>query len=187
MSNTGFQNLFSIPIFTTFLDEKVIKSMEDLVTPRLNQLKFQVENYNDYYSNRIVESDEIQFLLKDLNGYVDNYSKKIEIKINPNKNRINYWVQDYKFNNFHQSHAHPNSSISGIYYVRANQYAGLLRFKSPNPYPYFWRTEESNSDFYDILPQRGLLVLFPSYLFHTVLPSKHKDIIRTSFVFNVVK
>ena len=183
MSNIGFQNLFSIPIFTTFINKKVSDNIENIFLSKLPQLKLQGNNYTDFFSNnKIFKLNEISFLLKELNIHIINFSKETEIQIG---NQIDYWVQDYKTDNFHSYHAHPKSSISGIYYIRANQNSGPVEFINPNPYEYFFNLTQRQKLSHKIYPQKGLLVLFPSYLFHNVIPSNHKDVVRTSFVFNV--
>ena len=185
MNNTGFKNLFSVPIFTTFIDKKISDYIENLFLSKSDQLEFKDNTYTDYFSkNKIFNINEISDLLKELNIHIINFSKKAKIKIG---NHIDYWVQDYKTNNHHSYHAHPNSSISGVYYIRANEYAGPLEFISPNPHEYFFKSEESKNDFYHLYPQKGLLVLFPSYLFHRTIASTHKNVIRTSFVFNITQ
>jgi Tfp pilus assembly protein PilF len=72
---------------------------------------------------------------------------------------------------FIEAHAHPEAYLSGVYYVevppevaeRRDSIAGCLRF-SDAPRPSEWTSFET------IRPKPGLLVLFPSYLWHAAVP-----------------
>ena len=46
--------------------------------------------------------------------------------------------------------------------------------------------ENESNIFVDIKPERGLLVLFPSWLLHEVLPGNKEKCIRTCLAFNLI-
>ena len=85
----------------------------------------------------------------------------------------------------HHKHAHPNSYISGVYYIQTN----------PNDRIYFYRDEwkqikfpsenynEYNSESWWFEAFEGRLILFPSSLTHMV-PTVEGDITRISLSFN---
>ncbi len=72
---------------------------------------------------------------------------------------------------FVEAHAHPAAYLSGVYYLEVppevaesrDSIAGCLRF-SDAPRPSDW------SSFETLRPKPGLLVLFPSYLWHAAIP-----------------
>ena len=150
MTKTGFQNIFPVPIYTAFLDNKLADEIEDLVVPRLSNLEQ-------------VPSQKTDYFLKD--------------KIVSSKNES------------HSSHAHGNALISGVYYIRANNNAGSLKFTNPNPL--FINTDlkegPKNEVNFEIKPQKGLLVLFPGWLLHEVLGSSIDNCTRTCLAFNLLK
>ena len=70
-------------------------------------------------------------------------------------------------------HQHGNSTISGAYYVRAPKNSGDIVFYDPRPAPVFSYPKASKPNFLNaqvngINPKEGALVLFPSYLDHSV-------------------
>ena len=70
-------------------------------------------------------------------------------------------------------HQHGNSTISGAYYVRAPKNSGDIVFYDPRPapaytYPIAVNPNLLNAQINGISPKEGALVLFPSYLDHSV-------------------
>ena len=70
-------------------------------------------------------------------------------------------------------HQHGNSTISGAYYVRAPENCGDIVFYDPRPapvysYPNAKKPNSLNAQVNAISPKEGALVLFPSYLDHSV-------------------
>jgi len=188
MNNTvGFQNIFSVPIFTTFINNKTADFVENLITSRIDRLKKIGYVSTDFYEKeKIVKVDEIFQLTKEITKHLNEFSDKTGLYLG---NKIDYWIQNYTIGENHPIHAHTGSSISGVYFIRANKHAGELKFLNINHPCYFAKYSNfKNKDLdlhYSIKPQKGLLVLFPSYLFHEALPSENKDVVRTSLAFNV--
>ena len=70
-------------------------------------------------------------------------------------------------------HQHSNSTISGAYYVRAPENSGDIIFYDPRPAPVYTYPKAVspnllNAQVNGISPKEGALVLFPSYLDHSV-------------------
>ncbi len=70
-------------------------------------------------------------------------------------------------------HQHGNSSISGAYYVRAPKNSGDIVFYDPRPAPVYSHPNVTNPNFLNaqvnaVNPKEGALVLFPSFLDHSV-------------------
>ena len=70
-------------------------------------------------------------------------------------------------------HQHGNSSISGAYYVRAPKNCGDIIFYDPRPAPVYSHPNANkpnslNAQVNGITPSEGALVLFPSFLDHSV-------------------
>ena len=70
-------------------------------------------------------------------------------------------------------HQHGNSTISGAYYVRAPKNSGDIVFYDPRPAPIYTYPKALNPNLLNaqvngINPKEGALVLFPSYLDHSV-------------------
>ena len=77
-------------------------------------------------------------------------------------------------------HQHGNSTISGAYYVRAPENCGDIVFYDPRPapvysYPNAKQPNSLNAQVNSISPKEGALVLFPSYLDHSVNENLSKN------------
>jgi len=77
---------------------------------------------------------------------------------------------------FNQKHHHSNSDISAAYYVSAHDECGDIVFYDPRPArvyknPIAKSPNKLNATINSVKPENGLLVLFPSYLEHSVNPN----------------
>tara|TARA_Y100001936_G_scaffold245445_1_gene287402 strand:- start:964 stop:1554 length:591 start_codon:yes stop_codon:yes gene_type:complete len=86
-------------------------------------------------------------------------------------------------------HNHGGSALSAAYYVRAPQNCGEIVFYDPRPAPVYYHPENNkpnqlNATINSVNPVEGGLVLFPSYLDHSVNANK-SDQERIVISFNV--
>ena len=77
-------------------------------------------------------------------------------------------------------HQHGNSTISGAYYVRAPENSGDIVFYDPRPaavyfHPNTVSPNNLNAQINGISPKEGALILFPSYLDHSVNENLSKN------------
>ena len=77
-------------------------------------------------------------------------------------------------------HQHGNSTISGAYYVRAPKNSGDIVFYDPRPAPVYSHPNVLgpnllNAQVNGITPKEGALVLFPSFLDHSVNENKSNE------------
>ena len=102
--------------------------------------------------------------------------------------RVSAWGNISRRGNYHRMHNHPNSAWSGCYYVTGigatPSMGGVLELYDPRPFtemvevpgsPYGQRVQ--------VRPVPGLMVLFPSWLYHFVHPCD-TDTERVSIAFN---
>tara|TARA_B100000900_G_scaffold382208_1_gene369246 strand:- start:4870 stop:5472 length:603 start_codon:yes stop_codon:yes gene_type:complete len=87
-------------------------------------------------------------------------------------------------------HQHGNSTISGAYYVRAPESCGDIIFYDPRPAPVYSHPNATspnslNAQVNGISPKEGALVLFPSYLDHSVNENLSSDE-RIVISFNII-
>ena len=82
------------------------------------------------------------------------------------------------------AHVHPHASWSGVYYVRTGATrarggkGGCLRLTDPRPGAQMVTLGPSDTQFMEareVCPQPGLLVMFPSWLSHSVQPLEPAD------------
>ena len=90
MTKTGLQNIFPIPIYTTFLDKNLADQIENIIIPKLNLLQLTNEQYSDYFlPNKIVTASEINDLLYQMDIFTNKFSEEtgiIKFKVGQ------YWV-----------------------------------------------------------------------------------------------
>ena len=98
------------------------------------------------------------------------------------------WVNYTKKGQWHHKHRHPNSFISGVYYVQAEESKDKIFFFHPKTYhtikihpPRDWNLYNSESWWFGV--KSGGMVLFPSSLEHWVAPVE-ADQTRVSLSFN---
>ena len=124
-----------------------------------------------------------QFIEKSLHEYfMATYCPKNDTHLKVTQS----WLNWTKPGQFHHKHAHPNSLISGCYYVNAHKETdkiffyrdGYQRIKFP---PAEWNPYNSESWWYPV--GSGDLILFPSSLTHMVQPVEGEDT-RISLAFN---
>ncbi len=77
---------------------------------------------------------------------------------------------------WNQKHHHSNSDLSAAYYVAAHENCGDIVFYDPRPapvhnHPMSKSPNKLNATVNSIKPEPGMLVLFPSYLEHSVNPN----------------
>lgn len=177
-------NLFPIPIGLYKLDSK-------LTAKELSFLKNQKTRPNtgnvSSVDNTILKNEKLDQLRKFIESKVSEYfvtvynpKNKIKLKITQS------WVNYSKEGQYHHKHAHPNSFISGVFYVQADKEKDKIHFIRNDYQPLYlipkeWNTWNSESWWFDI--GTGDLILFPSNLTHTVHTVDHKQT-RISLSFN---
>jgi uncharacterized protein (TIGR02466 family) len=90
----------------------------------------------------------------------------------------------------HKAHSHPNNYLSGVYYVRALPGADTINFHDPRNQagvirPPVVELTAENTDQVVVRVTNGTLLLFPSYLEHSVDANASEEE-RVSISFNVM-
>jgi uncharacterized protein (TIGR02466 family) len=129
--------------------------------------------------------------LNDISNFCQNASKVFFEKIyNPINDVEIYitqsWLNWTYSNEYHHTHAHPNSIISGVFYINAdksfdNITFGKHNYKMIEMYPKAYN--DYNTDEVDFKVKTGELLLFPSNLQHRVNTTKGNTS-RISLAFN---
>jgi len=86
------------------------------------------------------------------------------------------WAIINKKGSLNQKHLHSNNDLSAAYYVTAEENCGDIIFYDPRPatiykHPIAKKPNILNATINSISPEPGMLVLFPSYLEHSVDPN----------------
>ena len=104
------------------------------------------------------------------------------------KYELSIWGTVLEGEGFQAPHIHPSGWLSGVYYPQVpkvvededNKY-GWIEFGQPGPEYHFSKKTELRL----IKPEPGIMVMFPSYMFHRTIPFQ-SDETRISIAFDVV-
>jgi uncharacterized protein (TIGR02466 family) len=135
----------------------------------------------------ILQNKKVKNLNKFVQSCVDEYFRAIYDPKHDVKLRITQsWMNYTKPGEYHHKHEHPNSLVSGVFYVNSDPLVDKIVFYD-NKYrtidfpPSTWNIYNSRSWWFTV--GTGQLVLFPSSLTHMV-EAKQGENIRTSLAFN---
>mgnify|MGYP000843839482 FL=1 len=189
---SAFKNIFPVPMLEHFVPERIADDVENLLVSRLDRIPRPTDDAphsTDYFEPKKVIDlyTDVPELFSEIQECVNKFQEACSIKHLPHTNQYVWWTQDYQEGDIHKEHEHGMNKISGVYWVRANENAGGLSFRNPNPYVEYAHNEYSQYGYgkYEFQPMKGKLLLFPSYLKHQVEPSG-KNVIRSTIAFNVV-
>ena len=181
MNNTTSEiNLiFSTPIWTSHLDEyqNINKRMEEYIKKQmeLDSKGKKASNINGWHSENFnLKDEEVVFFINTISIKIQKAMEDMGWDLKKNKIEIpNIWSIINKRGSSNAMHIHSNSYISAAYYVKAPEKCGDIVFYDPRQSrlirkPKISKLNSLNGEEVNIKPTDGLLVLFPSYLYHSV-------------------
>jgi len=98
------------------------------------------------------------------------------------------WVNEYGLGGYMSEHEHPGMIISGVYYHRADELSGSLCFRNPNSLMLNCHWPGRELEYYQTAPVpvvAGRMVLFPSWMAHSVSTVKSLKVKKISISFNL--
>ena len=101
---------------------------------------------------------------------------------------VESWVNEYAHGGYMSEHEHPGNVISGVYYHQADEHAGSLCFRNPNPLMLNCHWPGRELEYYQTAPipaVTGRLVLFPSWMSHSVSTVRSAKQHKISISFNL--
>ena len=108
------------------------------------------------------------------------YKDTVKLKITQS------WLNYTEPKGYHHIHYHPNSIVSGVMYIEANEYKDQIEFQNDTPHQWHIHNDKANafnSNQYHVPVHTGDCVLFPSLMYHGV-PEVQGETKRTSLAFN---
>ena len=177
---------FPTPVWTLQLDnyQSINEQMYEFI--KINQSKDQegisksnIKGWHskDFNMQEIEPKNFIKFILPAIEQVITDMNwEKQKQSVNIN----NMWAIINTGGAANLRHQHGNSTISGAYYVRAPKNSGDIVFYDPRPaavytYPKAINPNLLNAQVNGISPKEGALVLFPSYLDHSVNENLSKE------------
>ncbi len=180
-------SIFPTPIYMSKLDRE-LTSLE---------LKFVDKHKKDFYkndgnitsnNNYILNEKPFSNIKKELDLRVKDYFDKVISSANNITPYITQsWLNYTETNQYHHKHAHPNSLVSGVFYINCHEEYDKIKFFNdryqiikPEVKDYnIW-----NSETWWFSVKTGDVILFPSSLTHMV-ETKEGTNTRISLAFNV--
>jgi uncharacterized protein (TIGR02466 family) len=203
-------NLFSIPLISIHLSEDHQKEIYNEYLPKVYAHKEKTESigknnldihkfnytsntdgYTSFYTGSLLEKDEFISLQKYLNSAIKlslvdkEKTDKFDLKW------MDFWYTIYDSGKNVEEHFHPNSIISGVYYLKCPDKCGDIIFLDNNyNYKNYCVNISPLKTFtyprnFSVAPKEGMILLFPSWLTHKTEHNKSKED-RIMFAFNIV-
>lgn len=140
---------------------------------------------NDRY---VLNAKEVKSIVEFIGAGIQHYVNTVICPKNLTEFYITQsWLNYTKKGQFHHTHAHPNSILSGVLYIDANEGKDKISFEKTGYKQISIPTENFNaynSDAWWFPVKTGDLIIFPSDTIHKV-EIKEGDNVRTSLAFNV--
>jgi len=193
MTEAQVLTLFPTPFYIINLSEYIksadIKKLMKLENDKDNLLINERQNFftreNDVF-NKILKTGSS--LEKTIKLHVDYFAKQI-LGEGESKLRMHLsWVNFNPPKTAHHKHVHPNSIVSGVFYLRTNERSGNFNVHRADGQRAMIRDQittwnQFNYDYYYFTPKTYDLYLFPSSLSHSVDPNESNET-RVSLSFN---
>jgi len=187
MVESTIKGIFPTPVYLSKLD----RSLTTL------ELKFVDKSKKDFYKNNGNITSNNNYILND--KPFDNIKKELDLRvqdyfdkvISPANNITPYitqsWLNYTETNQYHHKHEHPNSLVSGVFYINCDDKFDKIKFfkedyKTIKPEVKDWNLYNSESWWFSV--KTGDIIMFPSSLTHMV-ETKQGTNIRISLAFNV--
>jgi len=182
-------NLFPIPIYTTSMERGLTKQELQFVNKQKKHCFKNEGNINSkdtYILNRKEFKNIKKFLDKCCKDYLNTIicpKNNIELYITQS------WLNYTEVNQYHHKHEHPNSAVSGVLYIDADEINDQILFTSNRGYQLMSPTINKkkfnpwNSETWFFPVKTGNLFMFPSSTTHQVQTKKGNNT-RISLAFN---
>jgi uncharacterized protein (TIGR02466 family) len=184
---TEINSIFPTPVYLSMLNRKLTsQELSFIDNTKLNVYKNEGNTTSN--DNYILNNKSFKNLKKELDLKVQDYFDKV---ISPANKITPYitqsWLNYTEKNQYHHKHAHPNSLVSGVFYINCHEEFDKIKFfndtyKTIKPEIKDWNLYNSETWWFSV--KTGDVILFPSSLTHMV-ETKEGTNTRISLAFNV--
>lgn len=194
---TEIIELFPTPIYKTYLPEDLAKIIswfdkQEMIGEGVDQANFGQRSKNSYVLHEPEAQDLEKFILEEVENFATNFLGYAHSKYRSTQSWLSYKLPGQH----HQQHTHPNSLISGVLYygnpevatpaIRFHKLMAAFNVNEMRPdIPYGENVPKYAQDYNEVAFEPGLLLLFPSYVPHSV-PLNQSNSVRHSMAFNTV-
>jgi len=177
---------FPTPVWTSKIDHyaKVNKKIYDYILKqkKLDPAGIKRSNHKGWHSKDFdLKNNASIFFINSISSSLNEALTDMQWDLKNQTIKItSMWAIINNKEALNERHIHGNNFISAAYYVKAPTNCGDIVFYDPRSAPSFSKPQsigsnKLNANYQSIAPQEGLLVLFPSYLHHSVEENKSND------------
>ncbi len=195
MNEKKIYNLFPVPIFHYKIEnyKEINKELINYILrlkkkDKIGNNRSNIGGWHSPNFDLVKEETPINFINKFKDFLKNIIINEFGWEYLPNKQRIvAMWAIINKKNSFNIMHNHQNCYLSASYYVKKPERSGDISFFDPvEPKTYRYPEKEKgtfhSNQVVTLRPEEGDLLIFPSYLYHSVEPNlSDEDRIVISF------
>lgn len=134
-------------------------------------------------NNKILDKSKFKDLKNKIIDCFETYNEYMQYSCNVEM--YNSWATKTDLNQESEFHNHSNSLVSGVFYLQDDMSNICFEnFNKPHFSVPFTKSNIYNSQSYYFTPKPGMLLLFPSMLYHKII--KNNKGIRYSIAFNFI-
>ena len=200
MSNrlSDINQIFSTPVWTSIVPN--YQEINSKLSSYINSLRSKdpkgktKSNISGWHSNIFnIQDPEPLFFINSISSILNESLTDMGWDLKKNELKITgMWSIINPKNAANARHIHSNNFLSAAYYVKAPDQCGYIVFHDPRSAnvirtPRISTINKMNSTTFSVTPKDGLLVLFPSYLHHSVnINESDEERIVLSFNINLI-
>ena len=135
---------------------------------------------------------ELQPFIEELKNNIMSYINQCGFKTDLKYKLDNIWININGYKDHNKPHIHPGCLFSGVYYLKTPENCGSIVFKhSADSLQYDWKKDllreamPNNCNEWFLPVQKGKMFIFPSWLYHYVMPNLNEKEDRISLAFNI--
>jgi uncharacterized protein (TIGR02466 family) len=187
MIESNINVIFPTPVYFSKLNRKLNKKELSFIDKTKLDV-YKNEGNTTSNNNYILNSKIFKSLKEELDLRVRDYFDKIICATDDIQPYITQsWLNYTETNQYHHKHEHPNSLVSGVFYINCDDKFDKIKFfkyqyKTIKPEIKEWNIWNSESWWFSV--KTGDIILFPSSLTHMV-ENKQGTNTRISLAFNV--
>lgn len=182
-------SLFPIPLYSSKMSREFTGEELEFFNETYNNDLY--KNTGNYTTNNkfILDTLPMKNIKEEIQIHLDQYLKHLESPTNDLELYITQsWINYTEKHQFHHKHNHFNSYLSGCLYISADSTLDSIVFHRQENQMNNLRIATKNPNFYNsesilYLVKTGDILIFPSFLAHSVLTTK-SDKTRISLSFN---
>ncbi|HIG39060.1 MAG: TIGR02466 family protein [bacterium] len=181
LQNSDVYSLFPTLVWKIQLPAEITTNQNPLIVDAIRKINPKIDDIEEatYWQSHQLLHKEAE--LEQVMSCITSAAHKVLRFLNIGANDIEVtgcWANVISVGASHRMHNHPNNYLSGVYYVRVSTGANTINFHDPRPQsgiirPPVTQLTGQNTDQVVVEVTDGTLLLFPSYLLHSLSYDNH--------------